>query len=60
MVQLKGNIALVHYSTPEPRELDSPYSCSDAHDASKGRVVYHLRTVLHLLFQILSVVVHSS
>jgi len=35
-VQLKGNVALTRYSVLEPRELDTPYFCSDGHDASKG------------------------
>jgi len=43
-VQLKGNVALMRYSTLKPRELNTPYSCSNAHDASKGQVVNHLRT----------------
>jgi len=46
MVQVRGNVALACYSTLEPRDLDTPYSCSDAHDVSKSRVVNHSRTDL--------------
>jgi len=38
-VQLRGNVALARYSTLESRDLDTPYSCSDAPDASTSRVV---------------------
>jgi len=44
MVQFKGNIALVRYSTFKPRELNTPYSCSDAHDVSK---CMHLSASVH-------------
>jgi len=43
-VQLNGNIALMCYSILAPRDLDTSYSCSDAHNASKGLVVNHSRT----------------
>jgi len=46
MVQLRDNVALARYSTLESRDLDTPYSCSDASDASMSRVVNHSRTDL--------------
>ena len=45
-VQLRGNVALTCYSTLEPRDLDTPYSCSDAHNVSTSQVVNHYRTDL--------------
>jgi len=45
-VQLRGNVALAHYSTLESQDLDTPYSCSDAPDVSTSRVVNHSRTDL--------------
>jgi len=44
MVQLRGNITLMHYSMFEPLDLNTPYSCSDAHNEGKSQVVNHLRT----------------
>ena len=46
-VQSKGNVTLARYSTLEPRELDTLYSCSKARNAIEGQVVNHSRiTVL--------------
>jgi len=47
MVQLRGNVALACYSTFKPQDLDTPYSCTNAHNASKSRVVNHSRTDSH-------------
>jgi len=44
MVQLRGNITLVCYSTLESRDINTSYSCSDAPDASTSRVINHSRT----------------
>ena len=34
---------------PEPQELDSLYSYFDAHNASEGQLVNHLRRTIYVL-----------
>ena len=49
-VQLKGNVSLVLHFMLYPQELNTLYSCSNTHIASKCKVVNH-----SILIRVLSI-----